>query len=184
MLVIAGGQDVNGPVGSVTAFDTVTGSVSRLGSLPARLPTLPPLRTEGSCTWSVDATRLGSPFRPSYRSSRRAEGSIGRPRSGALWRTPVPCRRPTGALLIGGWRGVAVDQVLIATLGTIDPTQSIAPGTPAAAGPRPARVRPFAGLLVIADRGNNRLLVMNAPQADRVALPLSELAPAAVPLLS
>ena len=44
-----------------------------------------------------------------------------------------------------------------------------------------AAQRPFAGKLLIADRGNNRLLVMNAEQARRLAYPSPNLPAPAVP---
>jgi hypothetical protein len=68
-------------------------------------------------------------------------------------------------LLIGGWRGGAVDQVLRAELRPGD-AQTAAPTNVPTASPQAtsssATVRPFAGLLLIADRGNDRLLVVNA----------------------
>ena len=70
------------------------------------------------------------------------------------------------AFVIGGWRGTTVDQVLTASFRPAPVSPSAAPTTATTAspttGPDPATVRPFAGLLLIADRGNDRLLVMDA----------------------
>ena len=70
------------------------------------------------------------------------------------------------AWLLGGWRGSTVAQVAVATLKAATPVN----GTPASTSASPtqpragsaAAVRPFGGLLLIADRGNNRLLVVDA----------------------
>jgi outer membrane protein assembly factor BamB len=163
-LVIAGGQSANGPVDTVSVFDTGNGTVSQLGTLPAPVAHAAAFTLAGT-TYVAGGLNAAGDAIASVAAIDAATGAI----------HPVaPLRKPVadtgtvstadGALLIGGWRGGAVDQVLAAALRPVVATPSAEPSGTAmpSAGPDPALVRPFAGLLLIADRGNNRLLVMNA----------------------
>ena len=102
---------------------------------------------------------------------RRVRGRLDRPGPGSdpaddPLRQPVAdagaVSGPDGALLIGGSRSSAVDQVLTATLGADQPKTGPSPTPSTTTTSDAALVRPFAGLFLIADRGNNRLLEMNA----------------------
>jgi hypothetical protein len=161
-LIVAGGQAAHGPTRSVYAVDPVSGTVRRLGTLPAPVAHAAAF-TLGSSVYVAggrDATDAAV-----------AGVSAVDPRSGAV-RAARPLPRaaadaavttsPSGVLLVGGWGGTTLDQVLRARLdaAATEPTASALVGAAAATGA--AKVRPFAGLLLIADRGNNRLLVMNA----------------------
>jgi hypothetical protein len=180
-IVIAGGRDANGPVDTVTAFDTVTGAISSLGTLPAPI-------TEGAAVTISDTVYvIGG--RDASDHALTAVSTI-HPASGAIHRS-APLRLPLadtgavsgagGALLIGGWRGQAVDQVLSAKLALADRAgPSPTPSTITSSDP--ALVRPFAGLLLIADRGNDRLLVMNARKRIVWRYPSPNLPAPATPL--
>ena len=165
-IVIAGGQSAHGPVDTVSVFDTTDGSVSRIGTLPSPL------------AHAAAFTIGGRVFVAGGRDAAdRAVGTVTSIDAGAgEIHREAPLRRPVAdagtvisngdAFLIGGWRGTTVDQVLTASLRPAPASPSPAPSTPTTAspttGPDPATVRPFAGLLLIADRGNDRLLVMDA----------------------
>ncbi len=161
-LIVAGGQAAHGPTRSVYAVDPASGAVRRLGTLPAAVAHAAAF-TLGSSVYVAggrDATDAAV-----------ARVSAVDPRSGAVRAARALPRAtadaaittsPSGVLLVGGWGGTTLDQVLRARLDTAatEPTASALVGASAATAA--AKVRPFAGLLLIADRGNNRLLVMNA----------------------
>lgn len=162
-IVVAGGLSAGGPVNTVYSFDTASGKVSTIGHLPA------PVAGAAAVTLDGRVYVIGG-----QAANGRAVASVTAvdPTNGSV-RAQAPLARPisnAGAVTIGGqaWifggrRGRAVDQVLHATV-----TRTVIRPKPAGASPsaspsvNPAAVRPFAGLLVVADRGNNRLLVMNA----------------------
>ena len=181
-IVIAGGQDANGPVDTVTAFDTGTGVISSLGTLPAPV-------TEGAAVRISDGVYvIGG--RNASDHALTAVSTI-HPATGAIHRSS-PMRLPMadagavsgpdGALLIGGWRGQAIDQVLSATVTPVSGRADSSPTPSPTTSSDPALVRPFAGLLLIADRGNNRLLVMNAHKHIVWRYPSPNLPAPAVPL--
>ncbi len=160
-IVIAGGQAANGPVDTVTAFDTANDTISSLGRLPAPVTEASAVTIAGS-VYVIGGRDPSDHALATVVSIDPASGTI---ESLSPLRHPVAdaaaVSGPDGALLIGGWRGSAIDQVLEATLTTAATRTGSAPA-PSASNSDPALVRPFAGLLLIADRGNNRLLVMNA----------------------
>ncbi len=161
-IVIAGGQAANGPVDTVTAFDTANGTVSSLGTLPAPVAEASAVRIAG-VVYVIGGRDVSGNAVSAIVSIDPARGTI---RRDAPLRQPVAdagaVSGPDGAFLIGGSRSSAVDQVLTATLGADLPKTDPSP-TPTTTTPSDAAlVRPFAGLFLIADRGNNRLLVMNA----------------------
>lgn len=164
-IVIAGGETAGGLSDAVYAFDTAGGNVRTLGHLPA------PVAHAAAFTLGRLAFVAGGRNRAG-----RAVAStvVIDPRSGSVHAaTPLPqpvadvavAGTTASTLLIGGWRGSAIDQIMVATL---DPAAGISASARSSATPPPAvasaaaAARPFAGLLLIADRGNNRLLVMNA----------------------
>ncbi len=161
IIVIAGGQAANGPVDTVTTFDTSNGTISSLSTLPAPVTEASAVTIAG-VVYVIGGRDASGNAVSAVVSIDPATGAIGR---GDPLRQPVAdagaVSGPDGALLIGGSRSSAVDQVLRATLGADLPkTGSHAPSPTTTS--NEALVRPFAGLFLIADRGNNRLLVMNA----------------------
>jgi len=181
-IVISGGQDANGPVDTVTAFDTTTGAISSLGTLPA------PITESAAVTISGTVYVIGG--RDASDHALTTVSAID-PATGAIQRSS-PLRLPLadagavsgtdGALLIGGWRGQAVDQVLSAKLAPLSANAGSSPTSSTTTSSDPALVRPFAGLLLIADRGNNRLLVMNAHKRIVWRYPSPDLPAPAAPL--
>ena len=163
-IVIAGGQAASGPVATVSVFDTTDGSVSRLGVLPTPLAHASAFTIGDSVYVAGGMNGAGNAV---------ADTTVINPGTGGV-RPETPLRQPVsdagtvsgpdGALMIGGWRGGALDQVLQAVLRSSSPTPTAEPSatTSPSNGTDQSLVRPFAGLLLIADRGNNRLLVMNA----------------------
>jgi outer membrane protein assembly factor BamB len=167
-LIVAGGQSLSGPVNTVYAVDTTSGSVTTMGHLAV------PAAHAAAFTLGATAYIAGG------------QNAAGDAMSGVAAVDPAaatvsaepPLRRPLSlaavantkgqAWLIGGWRGVTLSQVLTTSLQRVpgaSPQAVVASATPSAtpsAVTGAAAVRPFAGLLLIADRGNNRLIVVNA----------------------
>jgi outer membrane protein assembly factor BamB len=161
-VVIAGGIAASGAVPAVYWFDPATGRVRSIGGLPA--PTSHAIAfslrgvvyVAGGLDGSGHAVREVSAIDP-------AAGTV-RP-SGALRAAVSDAAAATigaTAWVLGGWRGTAVSQVLHATVQEVPPAPSSPGPSPSASPADPASVRPFAGLMVIADRGNNRLVVVDA----------------------
>jgi hypothetical protein len=165
-LVVAGGQAASGPVNTVYSVDTTSGAVKTVGHLPA------PVAHSAAFTLGTTAYIAGG-----QNAAGTAVGAVSAvdPATATI-SAERPLAKPLSlaavadaagrAWLIGGWRGVTLAQVLIASLKqvVVVPTHASTP-TPSAAPTGvtgAAAVRPFAGLLLIADRGNNRLLVVNA----------------------
>ena len=161
-IVIAGGRAANGPVDTVTAFDTANGTISSLGTLPAPVAEASAVTIAG-VVYVIGGRDPSGNAVSAVVSIDPARGTIRR--SDPL-RQPVAdagaVSGPDGALLIGGARSSAVDQVLTATLGADLPKGGPSPTPSPSTTSDASLVRPFAGLFLIADRGNNRLLVMNA----------------------
>ncbi len=165
-IVIAGGAAESGAVSTIYRFDTTTGKTSLVGSLPEPVGHAACFSIGGKVYVAGGLDASGAAV---------ADLVSIDPITGTVTALP-PLPRPLsdaaavssqdGAWLIGGWRGRAVNQVLEARV-TASPIliASAAPSPSAAAATPmkdPARVRPFAGLLLVADRGNNRLLVLNS----------------------
>ncbi len=163
-LLIAGGEDAAGrPVGDVWRFDPSTGQTSKVTDLPQPVEQAAAfgLGAEVYVVGGLDAN--GEPSGSTW----AIDPSTGRTAALPPLRRPLAdaavALTPGQAWLIGGWRGTAVAEVEEATLVTATPAaSSLISTTPTAGGSDPASVRPFAGKLLIADRGNNRLLVVDA----------------------
>jgi outer membrane protein assembly factor BamB len=164
-IVIAGGDVNDRPTPSVYAFDAATGRTSSLHDLPSAVGHAAAFAT-GGLVYVVGGQDASGTAVATVTSIDPASGHVAsepplaRPVSDA-----AVAAMPNGAALIGGWRdGRTLDQVLLASLGPQTPPAG-ASSTPAAGSSSAtnvaARARPFAGLLLVADRGNNRLLVMN-----------------------
>ena len=159
-VVIAGGQTSTGYADTVYAFDAGGGHVRTVGHLRT------PLGHAAAFTLGGLAYVAGG--RDTAGGAVSTAVSID-PTSGSI-EVVAPLRRPLAdaavssgldpVLLIGGWDGSTVDQIQMAALRPGASTTAMAP--PPAPSASAAAVRPFAGLLLVADRGNNRLLVMNA----------------------
>ncbi len=165
-LIVAGGQDQRGqPVSSVSAFDPRTGNVTDAATLPAPVSHAQAFLLGGSVYVVGGRDRFGN-----------ATGEVWRIDTGTGTVTQMPpLAKPVAdagvtetsdqAWLVGGWRGSTLSQVILASMqraaaAPTDPPMALG-GPPRNAGiSDPARVRPFAGKLLVADRGNNRLLVL------------------------
>ena len=167
-IVIAGGQTATGRSDEVLAFDTTTSTVRKLCGLTAPVSEASGF-TLGDTAYVAGGRNAGGHAVATVTAIDPSTGEIR-----LAGRLPRPIADASavavghGALVIGGWRGSAVPDVLSASLLAV-PTTAITPSaaTPADSPstiPASAQVRPFAGLLLIADRGNDRLLVMNAMQ--------------------
>jgi hypothetical protein len=169
-VIVAGGTSTRGASSTVYAFDPSSGAVRGIGTLPHAIAHAAAFGLGGD-VYVVGGTE----------GSGRTDATVSRidPGTGGLTPQP-PLREPLAdtsatagtrdVILIGGHRGTnTVDGVLIGALRTVaaqppgaGASPSSTPGTSAASSGGAAAQRPFAGLLLIADRGNNRLLVMNA----------------------
>ena len=180
--MIAGGRAANGPVDTVTSFDTANGTISSLGTLPAQVAEASAVTIAG-VVYVIGGRDASGNAVSTVVSIDPARGTIGR---GDPLRQPVAdagaVTGPGGALLIGGSRSSAVDQVLSATLGADQPKTVPSATHPTTTTSNAALVRPFAGLFLIADRGNNRLLVMNARKHIVWRYPAPDLPAPATPL--
>ena len=167
-LVVAGGRSAAGPVNAVYAVDTSTGTVTTLGHLS--------VATEGAAAFTLGATAYVAGGQDAAGAAITDVAAIDPATARVTSQHPLGlplseaavASTPDRAFLIGGWRGRVVSQVLSASVKQEiggAPQALTPPATPSAtptSSTGAAAVRPFAGLLLIADRGNNRLLVMNA----------------------
>jgi PQQ-like domain/Kelch motif len=172
-IIVAGGRGANGPSSSVYAFDPSATSVERIGSLPAPVGHAAAFTVAGRSYIAGGRDAADVPV---------DSVSIIDPSTGTVTRSG-PLATPTadaavaatahGSLLIGGATGASAStsgQVLRAamraaptgTAGSSSSPGDALPSVSATTSSAAANVRPFAGLLLVADRGNNRLLVMNA----------------------
>jgi hypothetical protein len=160
-IVVVGGMTSGGPSDAVSVFDTASGRTSSLGRLPA------PVGHAAAFALGGIVYVVGGLNAAGHATRGVASIDPGTKRIASLPSLIAPLSDAGVATvggsvyLIGGWRQTAVNQVLQASVVgvTVPPPPAL---TPSAAGPSAASVRPFAGLLLIADRGNNRLLVMDA----------------------
>jgi len=169
-LVVAGGESRAGtPVATVTVLDTGTGLVRPGPSLPDL-----PAPVAHAAAFALGGVVYVAGGRDAGGNAVTTVTAID-PAAGTTTAV-APLRRPLSdsgttasgnqAWLIGGWRGRAVGQVLEANLEQVTPTppaaSPVSPSPSASPSVDAASVRPFAGKLLVADRGNNRLLVLNA----------------------
>jgi outer membrane protein assembly factor BamB len=166
-MIIAGGQRTNGPSSEIFAFDPAQGSIRRIGKLPAPVGHALAFFLEGTVYVAGGVDASGEPVTAvtavdPATGHTTAENGLSQPLSDAAVATGGQ-----DAIVIGGARGTtALDQVLIASVQTRTVTASSSQSASGSAATTSAEARakrrPFAGLLLIADRGNNRLLVMNS----------------------
>jgi len=167
-LVVAGGEGRNGrPVRAVSAFDTRAATVTPLATLPSPIAHAAAFSLAGAVyvvggraasgnavddVWAIDPAS----------GTITEEAPVARPVADA-----GVVNMPSQVWLIGGWRGAPVSQVLLASLERATPSPPLLSSARIPSSVRglpsdPSSVRPFAGKLLIADRGNDRLLVVNA----------------------
>jgi outer membrane protein assembly factor BamB len=165
-IVIAGGETGSASASAdIYAFDTASGKVRHLGQLPTPLADAAAFSLGGAVyvAGGVDASGAVLTGVSSIDPSTGSVTAQDPLHSGVSDAAVVQIE--ASALVIGGDRSGAVDSVLRADLEPVR-TRTSPPPTSTSASPTTgsaaADVRPFAGLLLIADRGNNRLLVMNA----------------------
>ncbi|MBI3648470.1 MAG: hypothetical protein HY240_06970 [Actinobacteria bacterium] len=162
-IVIAGGQTATrATTNDVYAFDTASGTMRRIGALPAPV--------SEAAAFSLGGAVFVAGGRQASGSALSGVVSID-PGTGAV-SAEKPLRLPVSdvavatlsdsVLLIGGDRTSAVADVLIAKMEPSKPGRAASPAPSATTAATAAAVRPFAGLLLVADRGNDRLLVLNA----------------------
>ncbi len=158
-LVIAGGRTTGGASDAVLRFDPATGRTTRIGRLPQPLMHAS-AGVIGSTMYVVGGqTAAGAPT--SWVLAIDATGHVHRafhlaqPLSDAGVATT-----PAGLVVVGGWDGHGpVDRVWSLHLSS---SRSGAGARTVAAPPRPAMFRgPLPGDLLIADRGNDRMLIVN-----------------------
>jgi len=158
-VIVAGGLSKTGTVSTVYEFHPGGHGIRLVGRLPR------PVAHAAAISLGGKVYVIGG-----RDDSGRALSSISRidPRSRTV-RAMTPLSRPVAdaavapmgsdAWLLGGWRGTAVTQILRASLIPRGTGQRNSSEGSTAGGS--SNVRPFAGKLLIADRGNNRLLVVN-----------------------
>ena len=168
-VIVAGGQKVRGLSSAIYAFDPASGVVKVLGSLPEAIGHAAAFSLQGSVYVLGGMGASGAPVATVTRVDVATGAAIPQPEMSAPLSDAAVAAGSTDAIVVGGSRGGgAVNEVSVATLRTVPAAPSDSPGSVSSAGPTSspvagdAAVRPFAGLLLIADRGNNRLLVMNA----------------------
>ena len=160
-LVVGGGVTEGGATNQVLVFDPANGTVAPLGRMDEVVGHAAAFTLRGTAYLAGGQDDAGAALRTVYAVD-PAQGTIKR-----VAPLPLPLSDPgvaqagDEAWLVGGWRGQAVGQVLSARLRVASATSPSAPATSSVQAGA-AVVRPFAGLLLVADRGNDRILVMGA----------------------
>jgi N-acetylneuraminic acid mutarotase len=159
-VIIAGGRTASGVSRAIFRFSPATGAVSRLGSLPRPLMHMGAGVLDGVVYVVGGITSAGSPVRTV--TAIHVDGAVN---SAAKLPAPLSdagvASLPGRIVVIGGsTRSGPTGQVLQIAM------EPAAPGTPAihrhhAAGLPPMFRGPLPGDLLIADRGNNRMLIVN-----------------------
>lgn len=159
-IVVAGGATKSGLSDEILAVDPASGKVAHLAKLPAGVSEAAAFALQGRV---YVAGGVGSSGAASARVWRvdPSRGSVApAPRLPVALADTGTAAVGKRVWLLGGWNHTALSQVTVARLVTVTPPPLPTPTSTAAAAD--ASVRPFAGLMVIADRGNNRLLVVDA----------------------
>ena len=161
-LLIAGGVLGNGgETRAVYRFDTTSGRTSTLGSLPAPLGHAMAFVWNGALYVTGGRNTAGAAQRSTTKITLAGGATTsGLPLAGPLADAPIV---PIGGgeMVIGGSGTTTVAQVLRSSVVTVDAAASDRRAAPSANLGHLSHRRPFAGLLLIADRGNDRLLVVN-----------------------
>ena len=158
-VMIAGGRTESGPTRDILAFDPASGHVTRVGSLPQPLMHAEAAALDGVMYVIGGITAAGEPTDQVV-----AVTASGRARVVAQLPQPLSdagvAATPAGLLIVGGSDGTRpVSSVL--RLGWTTVHTRARRHHRAAAGPLPAMFHgPLPGDLLIADRGNNRMLIV------------------------
>ncbi len=165
-LVIAGGDSAAGPTSAVYVFDPSKAAVTRIGDLPAPVGHAAAFTLGGkvyvaggrnAADHAVGGVSVVDPIGGTVRPA----GSLAK----ALSDAGVALAHGS-AWLLGGRREGSVAQVerarLVPAAPTTAPTGAPSPSAAASGSAADRSERPFAGLMVIADRGNDQILVMGA----------------------
>ena len=161
-VMIAGGRTVSGPTRDILSFDPATGRVTRVGSLPQ------PLMHAGAATLDGVMYVVGG-IRSNGRPTDQVVAVSPSGRAHVVARLPHPlsdagvAATAAGLLIVGGSNGTTpVTSVLRLRWATAQAPPSRHRHRSAAGGILPAMFRgPLPGDLLIADRGNNRMLIVN-----------------------
>ena len=185
-IIIAGGQRAGGLSADIYSFSATDGSVKRIGRLPARVSEASAFTLDGKVYVAGGVGPSGSAV-ASITAIDPATGQTTHQHPMAQAASDMSVAQGTdNAILIGGQRdGQTLAQVLVASVRTITLPPAPSSSTPSAGSATAsadALARPFAGLLLIADRGNNRLLVMNAKKKIVWRYPAPGLPPPPHPL--
>jgi hypothetical protein len=163
-LFIAGGVGAGGPVDTVYRFDPKDRTVALVGHLPQPVGHAAAFALGGDVYVAGGLDTGGH----AVAGAARIDPVVGTVTAVA----PLPRAVSDAAVvstareawLIGGWRAASLTQVLTATLTVV--SSAPVPPTPSSSGSAASATdlgaRPFAGLLVVADRGNDRILVLDA----------------------
>jgi outer membrane protein assembly factor BamB len=158
-VIIAGGRTEHGPTRDILSFDPASGRVSRVGSLPQRLMHAEAAALDGVMYVIGGITARGRPT-----SQVVAVTASGRAHVVATLPHPLSdagvAATPAGLVIVGGSGGTApVSSVLRLSWTTVH--AAARRHHRATAGRPPAMFRgPLPGDLLIADRGNNRMLIV------------------------
>ena len=162
-LLIAGGVlGSGGESRSVYRFDTTTGRTTAMATLPAPVGHAAAFVWNGSMIVAGGRDPSGAAI-SSVNEVALSDGavvagpSLGRPLADA-----AVAPAGDGQLLIGGYGTTTLAQVLVASAAATVSAPATTSRTPDPPTTPLSRRRPFAGLLLIADRGNDRLLVVDA----------------------
>jgi outer membrane protein assembly factor BamB len=178
-LVVAGGLLANGhETAKVVAIDTGSGKVSKLPPLPRPVAHAMAFTADGTVYVAGGEDDVGTTQQRVTAIDPSATTTTAAPRLPVALSDAAVAPSTGGVTILGGSRfGTTTRTVLVGRRTTIQvaPTPTASPGaaaasaghhtavsTPyAAALPAAASRRPFGGLLLVADRGNDRLLVLN-----------------------
>jgi outer membrane protein assembly factor BamB len=160
-IVIAGGRTVSGPTSAILAFDPTTGRVRRLGTLPHALMHAQAAVLGGVMYVVGGITASGRPTDQVLAISPAGHAHVVGRLPQALSDAGVAAT-PAGLVVVGGWDGSGqVDSVWSlrwAAVSASKPKHHSSGGRPTL----PAMFKgPLPGDLLIADRGNNRILIVN-----------------------
>jgi putative pyrroloquinoline-quinone binding quinoprotein/galactose oxidase-like protein len=158
-VMIAGGRTESGPTRDILSFDPATGHVTRVGSLPQPLMHAEAAALDGVMYVIGGITAAGRP-------TDQVVAVTASGRTHVVARLPHPlsdagvAATPAGLVVVGGWDGTRpVSSVL--RLGWTSAHARARRHHRSAAGPLPAMFHgPLPGDLLIADRGNNRMLIV------------------------
>jgi putative pyrroloquinoline-quinone binding quinoprotein len=162
-VMIAGGRTVSGPTRDILSFDPATGHVARVGSLPQPLMHADAATLDGVMYVVGGITSSGRPtdqvvaVTPSGRA--RVVARLPGPLSDAGVATTT-----AGVVIVGGSNGAGpVTSVLRMRWTAVhaSPRRHQHPRSDGRAGPPAMFTGPLPGDLLIADRGNNRMLIVN-----------------------